>query len=490
MFHTLFGRLLALFLAIIVAVVLIGTMSSIMAIRGNMTASRMENLLVQAREIAFLASRIEDSTLSSYLDIDTPTMSYLQWKAQAVFEDYGAYILIVDRNGRVMDNMMSTLKTNPDTMQSLSSTDVADALREVLTGKEVQTRIVNAQRGVIFTVAVPWVQQDTVLGAVFIHTSAQLIEAEYRGIMVQVFFGFAIAMLLALVGAVFYTRAIVKPLTVITQAAENMSRGKFSQRADVTGVDEVCQLAGAFNVMSEKLQQVEESRREFVANVSHELRSPVTSIHGFVQGMLDGTIPQKEQKKYLGIVNDETVRLKSLITDLLQLSRMEKGAEQLHMTDYDVNESIRRVLIGRMNDIEQKKLNVQLEFETEPCMVHADQDRIAQVIHNLVDNAVKYVPENGCLTISTVWVHDRVSVTVHNNGSPILEEDRPHIFERFYKADKAHTSGKGTGLGLSICKQIIDLHGQTLRLLPKDRGVAFSFTLEAGARPARIDAAR
>ena len=127
----------------------------------------------------------------------------------------------------------------------------------------------------------------------FIHTSAQLIEAEYRGILIQVLFGFALASLLALVSAAFYTRAIVRPLTVITRAAEAMSQGQFSQRAQVTGVDEVRQLAGAFNVMSEKLQQVEESRREFVANVSHELRSPVTSIHGFAEGMLDGTIPRR-----------------------------------------------------------------------------------------------------------------------------------------------------------------------------------------------------
>lgn len=478
---------MALFLAVIVAVVFIGAAFSIVAIRGNMTASRMESLLVQAREIAFLASRVGDSTLSDYLNLDTPTMSYLQWKAQTVFEDYGAYILIVDRNGRVMDNMMTAMKSNPDTVQSLAASDVTEVLREVLTGKEIQTRIVNAQRGVIFTVAVPWVQQNRVLGAVFIHTSAQLIEAEYRGILLQVFFGFALAFLLALLGAVFYTRAIVKPLTVITQAAEAMSQGKFSQRAQVTGVDEVCQLAGAFNVMSEKLEQVEENRREFVANVSHELRSPVTSIHGFVEGMLDGTIPQEEHRKYLSIVNDETLRLKSLIQDLLQLSRMDKGAEKLNRTVYDINESIRRVLIGRMADIEGKELEVHLEFEREPCLVKADQDRITQVLHNLVDNALKYVNAHGNLTIHTFLVHDKVSVSVHNDGAPILEVDRPHIFERFYKADKAHTSGKGTGLGLSICKQIVEMHGQSIRLLPGEEGVTFLFTLEA-AEPRALGA--
>ncbi len=490
MFQSLFGRLLAIFMAVIIAVVFIGAAFSVLAIRNNMIEYRMENLMVQAREIAFLASRIDDTLLTEYLDVDTPTTAYLQWKAQSVYEDYGAYILVVDRNGRIMDNMVFTVKNNPDTVQSLSAADVAGTLREVLTGKEVRTQIINAAKGTIFTVAVPWTQNDTVLGAVFIHTSAQVIEAEYRGVMVQIFFGFSLAFFLAFMAAVFYSRAIVRPLTVITQSAEAMSRGKFSQRANVTGVDEVRQLAGAFNVMAEKLEQVEESRREFVANVSHELRSPVTSIHGFVEGMLDGTIPQEEHKKYLQIVGDETNRLKRLIADLLLLSRMDKGVDRLEISDYDINESIRRVLIGRMNDIEAMKLNVHLQFEQEPCMVRADKDRITQVLYNLVDNALKFVSDKGNLTITTKMVHDIVSVTVTNDGSSILEADRPRIFDRFYKADKAHTSGKGTGLGLSICKQIMEMHGQTIRLLPGDEGASFLFTLPAGTKVPRAEAPR
>lgn len=488
MLQSMFARMLALFLAVILVVVMISAGFSVVAIHKNMVQSRMESLLVQAREIAFLASRINDFTLSDYLNIDTPTMSYLQWKASSVYRDFGAYILIVDRNGRVMDNMMAAIQSNPDTVESLQTPDVMDALHEVLSGKEVQTRIHKGSYGAIFTVAVPWVQNGSVLGAVFIHTSDQVIEAEYKGVMLQMSMGFGLAALLALIGAAFYTRGIVKPLTVITRAAENMSRGKFKTRAEVTGTDEVRQLAGAFNVMAERLEKVEESRREFVANVSHELRSPVTGIHGFVEGMLDGTIPESEYRKYLQIVGDETTRLKKLIADLLQLSRMEKGVDRLEMKNYDVNESIRHVLIGRMTEIEQKQLTLQLDFELEPCMVRADEDRIAQVLHNLVDNALKFVYEHGRLTIRTSLVHDKVAVVVENDGAPILEEDRPHIFDRFYKADKAHTSGKGTGLGLSICKQIVEMHGQTLTLLPSVSGTAFRFTLAAGEKPARQEA--
>ena len=340
MFHSMFSRLFSLLLLMILIVVFVGAGFSIIAIRNNMISSRMESLLVQAREIAFLASRVDDSTLSDYLGVDTPTETYLQWKAANVYQDFGAYILIVDRNGRVKDNMNTAIKNNPDTVESLTTADVTDALSEVLTGKEIQTRITNAASGTVFTVAVPWVQNGSVLGAVFIHTSAQIIEAEYRGIVFQIVMGFSIAALVAAICALLYTRSIVRPLTLITRAAEDMSRGQFNARAAVTGANEVRQLAGAFNVMADKLAQVEENRREFVANVSHELRSPVTSIHGFVEGMLDGTIPKEEFERYLQVVSDETNRLKKLITDLLELSRMEKGVIQLKMTTFDINEAM------------------------------------------------------------------------------------------------------------------------------------------------------
>lgn len=489
MFQSMFERLLALFMAVILLVALIGGAFSMLSIRSSMIESRMESLLAQAREIAFLASRVDSHSLSDYLNPDASTLAYMQWKAASVYKDYGAYILIVDRNGRVRDNMQSALESSVGALRTLNGDDVAAALLQVLGGQEVRTQMRDSF-GPVFTVAVPYVQNDTVLGAVFIHTSAQIIEAEYHGLLLQIAVGFALASLAAIVGTAFYTRGIVKPLTVITGAAEEMSRGKLSTRAEVTGVNEVRQLAGAFNVMAEKLEQVEESRKEFVANVSHELRSPVTSIHGFVEGMLDGTIPQEESPRYLKIVFDETNRMKRLIADLLQLSRMDKGVDKLQLSDFDINELIRRVIIGRMSDIEDKMLDVHLELCQDPCFVTADGDKISQVVHNIVDNALKFVVANGNLTIRTSLLHDKkVAVEIENDGEPIAPEDRDHLFERFYKADKAHTSGKGTGLGLSICKQIMELHQQTLEVMALEKGAGFRFTLETARRqePGRLE---
>lgn len=485
MFQSMFDRLLALFMIVILMMALISAGFSAISVRDAIVDSRMENLLVQARDIAYLAARLDNESIGDYLSLGGTTMSYLQWKTRSVYDDFGAYILIVDRSGRVLDNMQTALQTDgSDLLESMNAKELSELMLDVLKGKEVRTRITNASRGAVMTVAVPYVQDDTVLGAVLIHTSAQIIEAPYHGLIWQLVIGFALAALVAIVGTALYARGIVGPLTVITGAAESMSRGNLNARASVTGVNEVRQLAGAFNVMAEKLEKVEAGRKEFVSNVSHELRSPVTSIHGYVEGMLDGTIPAEEYARYLQIVFDETNRMKRLITDLLQLSRMDNGAEKLQWSDFDINEQIRRALIGRMPDIEEKKLDVKLEFSIEPCMVHADSDRIAQVVLNIMDNALKFIREKGSLTIRTSLLHDTVvAVEMINDGEPIAPEDRPHIFDRFYMAEKAHTSGKGTGLGLSICKQIMEMHGQTIELMPLGQGTGFRFTLMAAQRP-------
>ena len=489
MFQNMFSRLLALFMVVILLMALVSAAYSMLSIRSTMMESRMVNLLTQARDIADIAASTRDVGFGGFLTSRSDTMQYLQKKAKRVYDEYHAYIMILDSSGRVMDNMQFLTQNSDNALETLDAEDISHLLLEVMNGQEVRTKVVNSAGGVIMTVAVPYRQNDRVQGAVLIHTSAQVVEAEYHGLLLQIMVGFSLASLVAMIGTALYTRGIIKPLTVITGAAETMSRGKLNVRAEVTGVNEVRQLAGAFNVMAEKLETVEKGRKEFVSNVSHELRSPITSIHGFVEGMLDGTIPQEDQPQYLQIVFDETNRLKRLISDLLQLSRMDNGVEQLNWSDFDINELLRTVLIGRMADIEQKNLEVHMDFELDPCMVHADQDRISQVVVNIIDNALKFIGQDGRLTICTSLLHDStVAVDISNDGPPIAPEDRLHIFDRFYKADKAHTAGQGTGLGLSISQQIMQMHNQMIMLLPEDQDTGFRFTLaKASQHPQRLE---
>ncbi|MGN0743194.1 MAG: ATP-binding protein, partial [Candidatus Fimadaptatus sp.] len=241
--------------------------------------------------------------------------------------------------------------------------------------------------------------------------------------------------------------------------------------------DELGELARAFNSMAEDLSQLESVRRGFVANVSHELRSPMTSMQGYVQGMLDGTIPPEEHPRYLSVVLSETKRLNKLISELLDLSRIESGKFPLHYQRFDANELIARIMLQYEGRIEEKHINVDISFRQEQCVVWADPDRISQVVVNLIDNAVKFLEDGGSLTVWTLMDEDHAIVTVKDDGPGISADDLPYIFDRFYKADKAH-SGKGTGLGLSIVKKILEQHGQDIKCTSAPgRGAAFMFTL-------------
>ena len=231
--------------------------------------------------------------------------------------------------------------------------------------------------------------------------------------------------------------------------------------------------------MAEDLDRLEKTRREFVSNVSHELRSPLTSMQGFIGGMMDGTIPEGERDKYLQIVWDETKRLNKLITTLLDLSHIESGKTPLTRTRFDVNEMICRVLVRQETRINEKNLNVDIDFQNETCFVDADADRIEQVIVNLVDNAIKYGREDGgTLSLRTREEGNQARVIVADDGPQIPPEDLPQIFERFYKVDKAHTTGKGTGLGLAIVKSIIDQHGKKIQAFSDEKETRFEFTLD------------
>ena len=276
-----------------------------------------------------------------------------------------------------------------------------------------------------------------------------------------------------------FVRRRLKPLRELEAAAATIAEGDFTvQVNEKQGDKELRELSGAFNTMTRKLQGVEAGRREFVANVSHELRSPITSIRGFAEGMADGVIPEEDQPKYLRLVADESKRLSGLIDDLLAMSRLERDDAKPEMSVFDINEMLRRVVIVRMNDLEAKKIDVSCEFEEDSCPVRADSDRIEQVVINLLDNAIKFTPEGGTITLESASKNGTAEITVRDNGCGIAPEDREKIFDRFFTADRAHTAGKGTGLGLSICKRIMEMHGQTIRLLDTDSGAAFRFTLE------------
>lgn len=451
---------------------------SYFALRNQQISARLDSLMQEAREISYLAARNSASSAGILFGQNDSTMNYIRWKADKVHQDYGAYILVVDRRGRVMDNMRTAYAEDPDFVASLDGQELNMALTMVLTGQEVAVRL-RIGGDPAFMVGVPFVQDDSVLGAVLIQTNAQVIEGGLMSMLPHTIMVALVALSIAAALVFFYVRSVMRPLNDVTRAARTMAEGNFNVRVSTeTGSPEITELSTAFNSMAGKLSQVESSRREFVANVSHELRSPITSISGFVEGMEDGTIPREEHPRYLALVGEETRRLSKLIGDLLALSRLERDDAAIDASSFDINEMLRRAIIRRVSDLESKQMEVECEFHQEPCMVRADSDRIEQVVVNLLDNAIKFTPQGGRITLTTRAEKDICTVTVADNGVGIAPEDREKVFERFFTADRAHTAGKGTGLGLSICQRIMEMHGQTLKLLDTQEGTAFAFTLE------------
>ena len=483
--RNMFSRIMSMVMGVILLVTVGLTSVCWMTLRNQQINARLKDLTKEAREIAYLAAQNSASTAGLLFGTGTATTQYIRWKSQQVYEEYGAYIVVVDRRGRVMNNFETVYAEDPDFVNSLNGADISAALAVVLGGGEVALRVTLGSSPA-FMVGVPFVQDGVVQGAVLIQTKAQTIEGGMAELIAQVVLVASMAISISATLVFIYVRSVMRPLSELTRAARAMADGHFNVRVNTEADSpEIAELSTAFNSMADKLGDVESNRREFVANVSHELRSPITSISGFVQGMEDGTIPPEEHPKYLALVGDETRRLSKLIGDLLALSRLERDDAALELSEFDMDEMLRRAIIRRVNDLEKKKMEVECCFLADPCMVQADSDRIEQVVVNLLDNAIKFTPEGGKITLTTRMEKDTCFVTVADNGVGILPEDRQRVFDRFFTADRAHTAGKGTGLGLSICQRIMEMHGQTIRLDDTESGTAFTFTLKKAEKSER-----
>ena len=283
----------------------------------------------------------------------------------------------------------------------------------------------------------------------------------------------------SLIAVYFISERISRPLKEMSYAAKSFAQGKFNVRVPVRGNDEVAELATAFNNMAGSLEKLEENRSTFLSNVSHDLRTPMTTIAGFVDGIISGAIPRDKADHYLRIVSDETKRLARLVNSLLDITRIQSGERKFTMTSFDICELARQVLISCESRIDAKKLDVSFECDDDNINVIADKDAIHQVMYNLIDNAVKFANEQGNLSVRLVNNDKKVVISVKNTGNGISAEDLPRVFDRFYKSDRSRGLDKsGLGLGLYISKTIIDQHSEEMWVKSEENAwCEFTFTL-------------
>ena len=242
--------------------------------------------------------------------------------------------------------------------------------------------------------------------------------------------------------------------------------------------DEVGELAEAFNAMADSLQETERQRREFIANISHELKTPMTTISGYAEGILDGTIPHNQEEHYLHIISDESRRLSRLVRRMLDVSQLQSIDLLKEKAPFDICESMRRALISLEKKITDRNLDVEADIPDEPTMVLGDKELITQVIYNLLENAAKFAYSGTTLYLGLSTRGEKAEVSVRNVGDTIAPEEIPRLFERFHKTDKSRSEDKdGVGLGLYIVKTILDQHREQLRASSENGVTTFTFTM-------------
>lgn len=318
-----------------------------------------------------------------------------------------------------------------------------------------------------------------VTGYVFASSAASGL-SDYLSEMLSSFILAAGAVLLiASVVALVLSERVVAPLRRISEAAHRFGNGDYTARVPVEGDDELAQLALTFNEMANSFEATDASRRSFMGNIAHELRTPMTTIKGFIDGMLDGTIPPEQQPKYLGIVSEEVGRLARLTQNMLDVSKLETGEYVPKTTEFDVWGSVTAVFLAAEQRLVEKRIDVRGFGSSGSTAVLADKDFVHQILYNLLDNAIKFTPEGGTIEVAVETDRTTATIFIQNTGDGMSDAELSHIFDRFYKADTSRgINTSGVGLGLHICKVLTGLMGGRIWAESEaDKWSRFCFTL-------------
>ncbi len=449
------------YLTIISLVIVVGFMAMTMfqvVLTSNALAEQKHSLLVEnAQNIAVHTAntadvmRGPDGEMMYRLD-----GSRLKPLLTMISEAVDATVMITDADGQVLLSAGQSAVINDRSPISLAS--FVDQINDEYYGIGTLDGLYAKRH---YNAAVPVTAQgDVVLGYVFASAPADALAQTLRSNLSIYAYSVLGALALSLIFVWLMTERFVRPLREMATASRRFACGDFTARVTVRGKDEVAELGDALNNMAVSLSSVETMRRSFIANVSHELKTPMTTIAGFIDGILDGTIPPDKQDYYMQIVSEEVKRLSRLVRAMLDLSRIDSGELKLNTSKIDLTEITCKVLVASEQRIEQKRLSVTGLEDCTRREVYGDYDLINQVLYNLIDNAIKFTNEGGNIHIRLFRDGGRVYAAVRNTGDGIPPEEMPQIFERFYKSDRSRGLDKnGVGLGLYIVHTVVRLHG-------------------------------
>ena len=432
-------------------------------------------------------SILRSERISKYMEIiQGSTEEFLNENSETGYEDLKSTMKIikasVDMDSIILDNQGYVYAISDERFEDLmyNKIDMNDSnLKRLKSGKMIEKSFFDKNNKRFKTYATPLFNGESFNGIIIVFENSESTDFSkklYSVIWISVL---GAVVLSSVVAYYFSQKILISPLSEINNAAKKLAKGEVEKRVYIDSDDEIGELANSFNIMAESLEKVDNVRREFISNVSHELRSPITSIKGFITGIVDGVIPKDKENYYLNIVNDEVSRLSRLVNDLLDISTMESGKFKLKVAKLDINEIITLCTLNLEGKINEKKIRVEVIFNDSYEYCIGDRDRIIQVVTNLLENAIKYGDEGGRIQVETYAKGDFVYVSIFNSGPNIPKEDINKIWERFYKMDKARTNKISTGLGLSIVRLILSQHNQDIWVNNiEGKGVKFTFTLK------------
>jgi signal transduction histidine kinase len=328
-----------------------------------------------------------------------------------------------------------------------------------------------------FAVGVPILSMGQTVGVVLAVTEARTLTAMWRGFFGMFLMTAATVLLLSVVVSAWLSMRQSRPISEMAEATRRFADGNFDIRMrGYSDPTEIAEPAASFNTMADSLQETERQRREFIANVSHELKTPMTTIAGYTDGILDGTIPPEEEKQYLHIISDESRRLSRLVRRMLDISQLQ--SRELRKSPFDICESMRRVLISMEKKITDRGLDVDANIPDASVTVLGDNDLITQVIYNLLENAAKFARAGSTLYLGLAVANGKALVSIRNEGDTIPADEIPFLFERFHKSDKSRSEDKdGVGLGLYVVRTILDQHKEHVAVTSENGVTTFTFTV-------------
>ena len=475
--HSIFDRIYLTFLISLIASFGILIAYTTIASRRALTTEKEETLTNEAQLIA-------SQTLNSYVtgSFDADEVSQLfNYYAEILNTD----IWFVNRNGAILSHSDSDLRG--DLPKSIFAISGAYSINTKHTESGDFYKVFKDD---VISINIPLtiktiddegkqLEDAEFIGAIVMHAPATQINTLLKNIFSIIYLPCLIIIIIAFIFIQIISKKVMSPVKKLSAVATEYSKGNFNTKTEIKSQDEIGQLALSMEYMADELSKLEQYRRDFISNISHDFRSPLTSIKGYVEAIKDGTIPVEKQERYLDIILNETQRLTKLTTGLLDLNNLEQYGPYLKLNDFDLIEIIKPTLNTFEMKCIEKNIAIYLYNHVENTLVTADKTKIQQVIYNLIDNAIKFTPSGKKITVTLTEKKDKIFVSIKDEGIGMDDETQKRIFDRFYKGDQSRGRDKqGTGLGLAITKEIIKAHHENIDVISTEgEGSTFTFTL-------------